>query len=80
MSTEVKKYGVVAGTFDFGVLNSRNQLVARVLNPALDELLALPRLEHVVDSGTLYSFRIMLVAEREVPDEPGTPEVPETLQ
>jgi hypothetical protein len=77
MSTETKKYGVQAGPITFGTLNSRNQLVIKVLNPALDELLALPAYEHVTDSQTTYRIKIMLVSEREIEDEleaaPGVP-------
>ena len=61
MST--KAYAFEVKGFDFGMLNARNQLIAKVINPALDTLLLEPIHDHVVGSGTKYSLTLYLKSE-----------------
>lgn len=65
MGTETKKYAIEVKGFDFGVLSARNQLISRLINPALDTLLVEPFHDHEIDSQTLYSLTIFLKAESE---------------
>lgn len=67
---DTKAYAIEVKNFDFGLLNARNQLIAKVINPALDTLLLEPIHDHVTGSETLYSMTIYLKAEREPDDNP----------
>ena len=63
MST--KAYAFEVKGFDFGMLNARNQLIAKVINPALDTLLLEPIHDHIVGSETKYSLTLYLKSEHE---------------
>lgn len=71
MPTERKAYAIEVRNFDFGLLNARNQLISKVINPALDTLLTEPIWDHIQGSETNYSMTIYLKAEWEAP----TPEI-----
>lgn len=58
-------YGVEAKGFDFGTLNARNQLITKIINPALDTLLAEPVFDHKIGSRTRYTLKILLLSEIE---------------
>ena len=61
--SEPKRYAIEVKGFDFGLLNARNQLISKVINPALDTLLIEPVHDHIIDSETVYSLTIYLKAE-----------------
>ena len=60
---EPKRYAIEVNGFDFGLLNARNQLISKLINPALDTLLAEPIHDHIVGSETRYSLTLFLKAE-----------------
>ena len=64
---EHKAYAIVVSGFDFGLLNARNQLISKVINPALDTLLTEPIWDHIKGSETQYSLTLHLKAEWESP-------------
>lgn len=66
-----KAYAIVINGFDFGILNARNQLISKVINPALDTLLVEPVWDHIQGSETSYSLTLHLKAEWATP----TPEM-----
>lgn len=66
-----KAYAIVIKGFDFGILNARNQLISKVINPALDTLLVEPVWDHIRGSETSYSLTLHLKAEWDTP----TPEM-----
>jgi hypothetical protein len=61
--SEPKRYAIEVSGFDFGMLNARNQLISKVINPALDTLLVEPIHDHIIDSETRYSMTIYLKVE-----------------
>jgi hypothetical protein len=63
---EPKRYAIEVKDFDYGLLNARNQLIAKLINPALDTLLAEPVFDHIEGSKTRYSLTLYLKAE--IPD------------
>lgn len=67
---ERKAYAIEVKEFDFGLLNARNQLISKVINPALDTLLLEPVHDHIVGSETTYSLTIYLKSERAADDHP----------
>ena len=70
MSIDRRAYAIEVKDFDFGLLNARNQLISRLINPALDTLLLEPIHDHVTGSETSYSITIYLKSEREATDAP----------
>jgi hypothetical protein len=64
---ETKAYAIVIHDFDFGILNARNQLISKVINPALDTLLTEPIWDHIRGSETSYTLTLHLKAEWEAP-------------
>lgn len=66
-----KAYAIEVKGFDFGLLTARNQLITKLVNPALDTLLVEPVWDHIKGSETQYSMTIYLKAEWQTP----TPEV-----
>lgn len=71
MPLETKSYAVSINEFDFGLLSARNQLMVKVIAPALDMLLTEPIWDHIKGSETRYSLSLLLKAEWEAP----TPEI-----
>ena len=67
---DTKAYAIEVQNFDFGLLNARNQLILKLVNPALDTLLAEPIFDHVVGSETSYSLTIYLKSKRYIDDHP----------
>ena len=67
---ETKAYAIVVSGFDYGLLNARNQLILKLINPALDTLLLEPVHDHVTGSETLYSLTLHLKSERDTDDKP----------
>ncbi len=65
-AVDVKKSGVDCGSFDFGTLTARNQLISKILNPALDMLVSQAKAEHVVGSETKYTLKLFMVSETEM--------------
>lgn len=68
---ESKAYAIEVRNFDFGLLSARNQLIIKLINPALDTLLVEPIWDHIKGSETSYSLTLYLKAEWEAP----TPEI-----
>jgi len=63
MTDNIRRYAIEVKDFDFGLLNARNQLIAKLINPALDTLLAEPIFDHIPGSETNYSMTLYLKAE-----------------
>ena len=63
--TASQMWGAEASYFDFGLLNARNQLVYKVINPVVDALLNEAKVDHVKDSGDRYQLKIYLIRERD---------------
>ena len=61
-----KSYAAQAGPITFGVLTARNQIVRDAVNPILDALVAQAKHDHVVDSQTRYTVKILIVSERDI--------------
>jgi hypothetical protein len=61
-----KSYAAQAGPITFGTLTARNQLVRQAINPLLDALVPQAKHDHVVDSETRYTVKILLIAERDI--------------
>ena len=70
MSNEIKTYAAEVKDFDFGLLNARNQLIVKLINPLLDMLLIEPVHDHVTGSETSYDLTIYLKSKRDVEDAP----------
>lgn len=70
MSIDTRSYAVEIKDFDFGLLNARNQLIVKLINPALDMLLLEPLHDHVTGSETLYDLTIYIKSKRESTDAP----------
>jgi hypothetical protein len=51
---------------DFGLLNARNQLILKVINPILDELIREIKLEHLTDSSTVYDVALLIQSKRDI--------------
>jgi len=66
MSTDTKRYAVETNGIDFGTLNARNQLISKVIGPALDTMELDFRHDHIVGSKTHYTVVVMIKAEREI--------------
>lgn len=62
MSGKPKAYAIEVQDFDFGLLNARNQLISKIINPALDTLLVEPVHDHIIGSETRYSLTLYLKA------------------
>jgi hypothetical protein len=69
-TTERLNYGVSCEGVDFGTLNARNQLIAKVVNPLIDRIMAPLKedrgLRGDTDSGQRYTINVIVTAERDV--------------
>ena len=70
LRVDTRSYAASVTAFDFGLLNARNQLIVRLINPLLDMLLLEPLHDHVTGSETLYDITIYLKSHRQVDDNP----------
>ena len=63
MSDDPKPYAGSMEGIDFGLLNARNQLVSKVINPLLDMVLVEPVHHHQIGSETRYTVSIHIKVE-----------------
>jgi hypothetical protein len=69
---EVEKlnYGVSCNSVDFGLLNARNQLISKVINPLIDKLMIPLKQDRALRGGTgsgqRYTVSVIVVAERDL--------------
>ena len=68
--SEKLNYGVSCKRVDFGMLNARNQLVSKVVNPLLDMIMVELKKDRALrggtDSGQRYTVNIIVTAERDI--------------
>lgn len=68
--TEKLNYGVSCNGIDFGMLNARNQLISKVINPLLDKALIPLKQDRALrggtDSGQRFTVNVVIVAERDL--------------
>ena len=64
--TEVLKYALQMHGMDFGVMNARNQFVGKVINPLMDSVMDKLKQDHVTNSGTVYTVKLIIESERQV--------------
>jgi uncharacterized lipoprotein YajG len=67
---EKLNYAVECKDLDFGILNARNQLISKVVNPLLDMILNSVKedraLRQGTDSETEYKVSIVVTSERQL--------------
>jgi hypothetical protein len=69
---EIEKlnYAVQCVKVDFGMLNARNQLIAKTINPLLDMIMAPLKEDRALRGGTgsgqRYTVSIVVTAERDI--------------
>jgi hypothetical protein len=67
---EKLNYGVQAVKVDFGMLNARNQLISKTINPLLDMIMAPLKEDRALRGGTgsgqRYTIAIVVTAERDI--------------
>lgn len=63
-------YGVECTGIDFGMMNARNQLISKVVNPLIDKILASLKADRALrqgtDSETKYKVSIVVTSERDI--------------
>lgn len=68
--TERLNYGVSCKNVDFGMLNARNQLVSKILNPLIDKLMIPLKQDRALRGGThsgqRYTVNVIVTAERDI--------------
>jgi hypothetical protein len=68
--TERLNYAVQCKGVDFGMLNARNQLVSKVINPLIDKLMLPLKKDRALRGGTgsgqRFTVSIIVTAERDV--------------
>lgn len=68
--TEKLNYGVSCKGIDFGLLNARNQLISKAINPLIDKILIPLKKDRALrggtDSGQRYTVSIIVTAERDI--------------
>lgn len=65
-AVETLNYGVSCKGVDFGMLTARNQLISKVINPLLDQILVPLKQDHVIDSETKYVVNVVVTATRDI--------------
>jgi uncharacterized lipoprotein YajG len=68
--TEKLNYGVECKGIDFGLLNARNQLISRVVNPLIDKIMNAVKkdreMRHGTDSQTKYTISVIVTSTRDI--------------
>jgi uncharacterized lipoprotein YajG len=68
--TEKLNYAVECKDIDFGLLNARNQLISKVVNPLIDMIMASLKkdraLRQSTDSETKYTVSVVVTSNREL--------------
>jgi uncharacterized lipoprotein YajG len=64
MQIEKLNYGAECIDLDFGIMNARNQLISKVINPLLDMILAKIKADRVV--GAEYKVSIVVTSTRDI--------------
>jgi hypothetical protein len=63
-------YGCECIALDFGMLNARNQLISKVVNPLLDMILASIKQDRALrqgtDSETKYKLSVVVTSNRDI--------------
>jgi hypothetical protein len=67
---EKLNYGVECKNVDFGMLNARNQLVSKILNPLMDKIMTPLKNDRALNGDTdqrvKYSVSLIVTAIREI--------------
>lgn len=66
MQIEKLNYGAECIDLDFGIMNARNQLISKVINPLLDMILAKIKADRVVGAEAEYKVSIVVTSTRDI--------------